>query len=93
MPYKTCFIDDPSTMSEAIDWLVDVLFLTDIFINFISALEEKDGTITTDLKTIANDYLKSWFIFDVISCIPFQLLEKVFMPSVKKNGPHDVFSK
>ena len=45
MPYKTCFIDEPSVGSEAIDWTVDGLFLMDIFVNYISAIEEKDGTI------------------------------------------------
>ena len=71
MPYKTCFIDEPSVGSEAVDWTVDGLFLMDIFVNFISAVEEKDGTIVTDLKDIARDYMRSWFVFDVLSCIPF----------------------
>ena len=71
MPFKTCFIDEPSVGSEAIDWGVDGLFLMDIFVNFISAVEMKDGTIQTGLKEIAKDYTSSWFVFDVLSCIPF----------------------
>jgi hypothetical protein len=45
MPYKTCFIDDPSAGSEAIDSIVDALFTADIIVNFLSAVEMSDGTI------------------------------------------------
>ena len=45
MPFKTVFIDDSSTLSTVIDWIIDVLFYIDIFVNFISAYEEDDGTL------------------------------------------------
>lgn len=45
MPYKICFIDEPSQSSEIVDTVVDVLFAIDIIINFISAVELADGNI------------------------------------------------
>ena len=57
MPYKTCFIDNDTIFGALVDWLVDILFVSDIFVQFISAFENKDGTIETNLKTIASDYV------------------------------------
>ena len=44
-----CFIDNPSKAEKNIDQLVNILFIVDIFINFISAVEIKDGTFVTRL--------------------------------------------
>ena len=77
MPYKTCFIDDPTVLAETVDWTVDVLFMVDIVINFISATEGKFGELQTEPKIIAKEYLRSWFAFDLISVMPFSLFEKL----------------
>ena len=82
MPYKTCFIENPSFESDVFDWIVDSLFITDIFVNFITAFEKDDDTNETNLKNIATRYISSWFVFDVISCIPFNLLENALAPSI-----------
>ena len=39
MPYKTCFVDDSTVLADTVDWTVDVLFMVDIVINFLSAFE------------------------------------------------------
>ena len=86
MPYKTCFIDDSTVLAETVDWTVDVLFMVDIVINFLSAFEtdaEKlieenhNNRYVTDPKLIAKTYLKTWFTFDLISVLPFSLFEKL----------------
>jgi hypothetical protein len=84
MPYKTCFVDDDDTLGILIDWTVDLLFITDIFVNFISAFDLQDGSVETRLKEIAKDYAGSWFMFDLISCLPFNLLETVVAPPVEE---------
>jgi hypothetical protein len=76
MPYKTCFVDESTPGEEALDWVVDGLFMFDIFVNFVTAIENRDGTENASLKTIAATYLRSWFIFDLLSVLPFQLIEK-----------------
>ena len=77
MPYKTCFVDDSSVLADTIDWTVDVLFMVDILINFLSAVENDDNTLITEPKEIAKLYLKTWFAFDLISVLPFSLIEKI----------------
>ena len=78
MPFKTCFVDESSTTDEIIDWTVDILFMVDILVNFLQATENTDGTWITSPKQIARNYLKSWFAFDLVSVIPFNLIEKFF---------------
>lgn len=51
-------------MSEAIDWIMDSLFICDLFVNFISAYELEDGTMQVKLLMIANNYIRSWFFID-----------------------------
>lgn len=71
MPYKTCFKDDFTFTEELTDWIVDILFMFDIYVNFMSALEYQDGSKETNLKVLAKNYTRSWFAFDLISVIPF----------------------
>ena len=58
---------------DTFDTIVDILFICDLIINFISAYEKRDGTSETRPKYIAMKYFKSWFIVDFISCIPVDL--------------------
>ena len=78
MPYKTCFVDESSTRDEIIDWTVDVLFMLDILVNFLQATENSDGTWVYQPKRIARNYIRSWFAFDFVSVLPFQLIEQFF---------------
>lgn len=55
---------------EIVDWIVDILFILDLFVNFFMAYERRDGTSETRMKFIAKDYLRSWFFVDLIACIP-----------------------
>ena len=77
MPYKTCFIDESSTLAEAVDWSVDGLFMVDILINFLAATENPDGSWNTSPRRIARDYLRGWFACDLISVMPFSLFEQL----------------
>ncbi len=71
MPYRICFIDDASTgFLLAFEYLIDVLFFLDIFVNFLSAIELPDGTIDPRLKSIAMAYIKSWFFLDLFAVFP-----------------------
>lgn len=52
---------------------VDLFFITDIPINFRSAVVVKDtDEVKTDPKRIAILYLKSWFLVDFVAAIPFE---------------------
>ena len=45
MVFKTCFIDEETTVGLAIDYTIDFLFFIDIFINFLSAEEDDEQGI------------------------------------------------
>ena len=66
---------------DTIDTIVDILFITDLFVNFVSAYEKRDGSYETRPKMIALKYLKSWFIVDFIACIPVDVFEPLFLNS------------
>lgn len=53
VPFKIAFILDDGGDFVALDTTVDVLFAIDIIVNFLSAVEGKNGKLVTDHKTIA----------------------------------------
>jgi len=71
VPYRTSFIDDASQGLIVWEWIIDALFMADIFINFISAYENTDKNIEVRLKLIARTYIFSWFFFDLTAVFPF----------------------
>ena len=71
VPYRTAFIDDSPPALAIFEWMVDVLFMFDLFVNLISAYEDEDKNIEVRLRYIVRNYIKSWFFLDIIACIPF----------------------
>lgn len=58
-----------------IDLIVDVMFIVDIFINFRTTfIDDQKGEVVSDPAKIAKNYLKGWFVIDVMAAIPFDLL-------------------
>jgi hypothetical protein len=53
--------------------ITDIMFLTDMLVNFFAAYEEK-GHLVTDLRMIFINYVRGWFILDVIALFPWQWL-------------------
>ena len=76
MPFALSFID--SSGKDAwfyIDLLLDSSFFIDLLINLSSAFYRNDGVLVTSRKAIFLQYLKSWMIMDLASCIPFGLFD------------------
>jgi hypothetical protein len=71
VPYRTSFIENASPGLVAWEWIVDALFVIDIFINFISAYENSDKNLEVRLKEIAKTYIFTWFFFDLLAVFPF----------------------
>jgi hypothetical protein len=53
------------------DISVDVLFLFDILVNFRTTFYNTRGEEVYNPKQIATNYIKSSFLLDILSCIPF----------------------
>lgn len=73
-PYKMAFTDDDSIGFDISRWVIDGFFTFDIFLNFITTYTHPyDKTEITSPKLIAINYLKGWFIVDLISVLPLHL--------------------
>lgn len=56
------------------NYCIDFLFFLDILVVFNSALDESMVNYIDDRKQIAIAYLKGWFLIDVLSIFPFEVL-------------------
>ncbi|KAI8621026.1 hypothetical protein BC830DRAFT_1058684 [Chytriomyces sp. MP71] len=79
-PYETAFLNTASGVPDVdilflINQIVNIVFLVDMFIQIRTPYrDEETGQIVRDGFEIANRYLKSWFLIDLISTIPWELL-------------------
>ncbi|XP_050537378.1 potassium voltage-gated channel subfamily H member 8 isoform X2 [Daktulosphaira vitifoliae] len=73
VPYNASFVntDKPSMVSDVV---VESLFIVDILFNFRTTFVNKKGEVVSDSKSIAFNYLKSWFVVDLFAALPFDLL-------------------
>ena len=78
-PFEVAFLSE--TVPEglfAINRLVDMCFFADIVINFCLAYEMPDeGLWIVTHSRIAGRYMRSWFVIDVVSTIPFDMFVAV----------------
>ncbi|XP_013414999.1 potassium voltage-gated channel subfamily H member 1 [Lingula anatina] len=56
-----------------VDSIVDVVFFVDIILNFHTTFVGPGGEIVSDPKIIRMNYLKSWFVIDLLSCLPYDV--------------------
>ena len=57
---------------KALSWLLDMLFVSDIVLNFRTGFIS-NGYVIMDPKRIARKYLKFWFWVDVAASMPLEL--------------------
>ncbi len=71
LPYRFAFLAGESEMGWVIsDFVVDLIFLTDMAITFASAYHNNEGILITNRCVIAKNYLKCWFWLDLASSVP-----------------------
>ncbi|KAM3133635.1 hypothetical protein pb186bvf_014322 [Paramecium bursaria] len=61
------------TLGNNFELVVDSLFMLDILISFNTTFYDK-GVVIHDRKKIALNYLSSWFILDILSSFPYDLV-------------------
>lgn len=74
-PFTIAF-NDSTTLDawEIIDLVIDAFFFFDVLVNLNSAYYDSSSNLITNRKKIILTYLKSWFIIDLLSCVPFSLI-------------------
>ena len=86
-PYEVAFLDHAGDLDIVVDPLfiinrvVDVAFVLDIFLTFLTPYREGDRIVDDNLSIIAR-YLRGWFIVDLVSVVPYDLLAVL----IKSNG-------
>ncbi|KAA0188181.1 hypothetical protein HAZT_HAZT010373 [Hyalella azteca] len=75
VPYNVAFryktSEDVSLL--VVDSIVDVIFFIDIVLNFHTTFVGPGGEVVSDPKIIRMNYLKSWFVIDLLSCLPYDV--------------------
>lgn len=61
--------------------IFDFTFMLDMIFTFNTAYYDEDNQIIGDRRKIVLKYLKSWFLLDLASSVPFGLLEAFLLPS------------
>jgi potassium voltage-gated channel Eag-related subfamily H protein 7 len=77
-PYEVSFLETKLDILFFINQLVTIGFVVDIDVNFhLAYIEKRTLKLVTDPGTIKKNYLSSWFVIDVISTIPYDILALV----------------
>uniref|UniRef100_K7G062 Potassium voltage-gated channel subfamily H member 5 n=1 Tax=Pelodiscus sinensis TaxID=13735 RepID=K7G062_PELSI len=92
VPYNVSF----KTKQNNIAWLVldsvvDVIFLVDIVLNFHTTFVGPGGEVISDPKLIRMNYLKTWFVIDLLSCLPYDIINAFEnVDEVSNFSPHKI---
>ncbi|XP_025832214.1 potassium voltage-gated channel subfamily H member 8-like [Agrilus planipennis] len=84
VPYNASFINDERP-SVIMDVVVEALFFIDIILNFRTSYVNKKGEVVSDWKSISINYLRTWFLVDLLAALPFDLLYALY--GGEKVGP------
>ena len=73
IPYRICFDAHAEGFLEYVEFIIDVCFILDIFVNFNTSFYKK-GNLITARKEIVKNYLLTWFLIDCLASFPYNLL-------------------
>ncbi|KAG7379157.1 hypothetical protein PHYPSEUDO_008933 [Phytophthora pseudosyringae] len=68
LPFKASF--DVEAKDNPFETVLDIFFLIDMALTFNTAVE-KEGSIRYNRRLVAEGYLKTWFIVDLIAALPY----------------------
>ncbi|XP_036405720.1 potassium voltage-gated channel subfamily H member 5-like isoform X2 [Megalops cyprinoides] len=75
VPYNVSFKSRQNNVAWLVlDSVVDVIFLVDIVLNFHTTFVGPGGEVISDPKLIRMNYLKTWFVIDLLSCLPYDII-------------------
>eukprot|EP00440_Ansanella_granifera_P004913 gb/GFBE01005329.1/.p1 GENE.gb/GFBE01005329.1/~~gb/GFBE01005329.1/.p1 ORF type:complete len:790 (+),score=177.46 gb/GFBE01005329.1/:1-2370(+) len=68
---------------SSVDRVADVLFLLDVAFNFWTTYIDRNDVLVTHNKQMALHYLRTWFLLDFISSVPWDLVTAGLLPSLQ----------
>eukprot|EP00746_Dinoflagellata_sp_MGD_P158051 gnl/MRDRNA2_/MRDRNA2_86374_c0_seq5.p1 gnl/MRDRNA2_/MRDRNA2_86374_c0~~gnl/MRDRNA2_/MRDRNA2_86374_c0_seq5.p1 ORF type:complete len:591 (-),score=62.25 gnl/MRDRNA2_/MRDRNA2_86374_c0_seq5:349-2037(-) len=72
IPYSMVFQVSPEGV--VVRWLVDIFFMCDLLVQFLTAYVNEVGHLITEPWAVWRRYLASWFLLDFIASFPWQLI-------------------
>jgi hypothetical protein len=88
VPFSIAFdeADEQEQVSgkEVFETFMDVMFLTDICLNFITGWDNQ-GLIVREFSVIAKQYLRTWFLADFAGSFPFDKVISAFVDADQKS--------
>lgn len=85
IPYSIAFELPPDNYWTIIEFIIDISFFTDLFLNFNTAFYQQ-GVMIKGRKQIALNYFKKWFWLDLIATIPFTWITEGAVLEESKEG-------
>ena len=73
IPFQAVFQSEAFRTSSLVLYAIDILFMLDIALNFLTTFRH-EGTKVMDRREISFRYLRTAFAFDVIACLPIDIL-------------------
>lgn len=70
IPYRFCFKARAFGPFKIYEFLMDIFFMVDIALNFVTGYYKK-GNLIMKRGPIMRHYLRTWFIIDFIATIPY----------------------
>ena len=71
IPFMIAFVEQQITAILVMDWIVDVVFMIDLGVCFLTGYVDQDDGVTMELRAVICHYLRGWFLIDFISAFPF----------------------
>ncbi|CAJ1420668.1 unnamed protein product [Effrenium voratum] len=69
-------------LDRPLDFAVNCLFYVDLFLNFFISYKDAKGVEVVDLRQTSTYYLRTYFLPNLVACIPPQLLEAMLSADV-----------
>ncbi|XP_031640791.1 potassium voltage-gated channel subfamily H member 8 isoform X2 [Contarinia nasturtii] len=73
VPYNASFVTS-NRLTMPSDVMVEALFIVDILLNFRTTYVSRKGEVVSDWRNIALNYLRGWFVVDLLAALPFDHL-------------------
>jgi hypothetical protein len=86
-PFEFGFLKASKGPITYVDNIVNGFFFADIVLTFFVAYPDKTTFLLVgDQKKIARRYMKSWFFFDLVSIVPYELVKNRLPASLQTYG-------
>jgi Ion transport protein len=70
IPFRLCFDVEASGIMYYWETFIDCVFMLDIFVNFNTGFYKK-GYLVMKRREIIKNYLRTWFVLDVLASFPY----------------------